>query len=97
MHKPLPCLLGHQPVGVVHDASPLAFEYAPAWLQRQPARPVAAIPLQPGRQQSDAVQAFFENLLPEGTALDDVVAALALRDPQLAAPLRDWLNGSGLL
>ena len=62
--------LGDEPVGEVHDAAPLVFEYAPAWLQRQPARPVAAIPLQPGRQQSDAVQAFFENLLPEGALRD---------------------------
>ena len=62
--------LGDEPVGWVHDASPIAFEYASAWLQRQPARPVAAIPLQPGRQQSDAVQAFFENLLPEGELRD---------------------------
>jgi serine/threonine-protein kinase HipA len=62
--------LGDEPVGWVHDTAPLAFEYAPAWLQRQPARPVAAIPLQQGRQQSDAVQAFFENLLPEGELRD---------------------------
>lgn len=66
----LQLFLGEEPVGWVHDATPLAFEYAPAWLQRQPARPVAAIPLQPGRQQSDAVQAFFENLLPEGELRD---------------------------
>lgn len=66
--------LGDEPVGVVHDASPLAFEYAPAWLQRRPVRPVAAIPLQPGRQQSDAVQAFFENLLPEGELRDHLSA-----------------------
>lgn len=66
--------LGDEPVGVVHDASPLAFEYAPAWLQRQPVRPVAAIPLRSGRQQSDAVQAFFENLLPEGELRDHLSA-----------------------
>ena len=34
--------LGDEPVGWVHDAAPLTFEYTPAWLQRQPARPVAA-------------------------------------------------------
>jgi serine/threonine-protein kinase HipA len=34
-----------------------------------------------GRFTGRAVRSFFENLLPEGTALDDVVAALALRDP----------------
>lgn len=57
---------GIERVGDVRDASPLIFEYGPGWLQRAQPRPVAAIPLLPGPQQSDAVQAFFENLLPEG-------------------------------
>ncbi|MGS5088099.1 HipA domain-containing protein [Hydrogenophaga sp. A37] len=62
----LDVFFGTERVGAVRDASPLVFEYAPAWLQRAPPRPVAAIPLMSGPQQSDAVQAFFENLLPEG-------------------------------
>jgi serine/threonine-protein kinase HipA len=62
----LDVFFGTERVGVVRDASPLVFEYAASWLQRGQARPVAAIPLLPGPQQSDAVQAFFENLLPEG-------------------------------
>lgn len=57
---------GNERVGSVRDASPLIFEYAHTWLQRPQPRPVAAIPLHAGPQQSEAVQAFFENLLPEG-------------------------------
>lgn len=57
---------GMERVGTVHDASPLAFEYAPAWLERADPRPLSSIALQPGRIDSAYVQAFFENLLPEG-------------------------------
>lgn len=53
-------------VGTVHDEIPLAFEYASTWLARTASMAIAAIPLQPGRQNSEGVQAFFENLLPEG-------------------------------
>lgn len=53
-------------VGSVHDAVPLAFEYAQAWLERRSPMPLAAIPLGSARQTSAEVQAFFENLLPEG-------------------------------
>ena len=62
----LDVFFGAERVGAVRDASPLIFEYTASWLQRAQPRPVAAIPLLPGPQQSDAVQAFFENLLPEG-------------------------------
>lgn len=57
---------GTELVGTVHDSSPLAFDYAPGWLARADRMSIAAIPLQPGRNDSAAVQAFFENLLPEG-------------------------------
>ena len=57
---------GAELVGRVHDSAPLAFEYAPAWLARAEPMPIAAIPLQGGRHDSVAVQAYFENLLPEG-------------------------------
>ena len=53
-------------VGTIHDTSPVGFEYAPARLERRDRMTIAAIPLQPGRNDSPAVQAFFENLLPEG-------------------------------
>jgi serine/threonine-protein kinase HipA len=57
---------GSELVGTIHDASPVAFEYAPGWLEGDERMTVAAIALQPGRNDSAAVQAFFENLLPEG-------------------------------
>lgn len=53
-------------VGTIHDSSPLSFEYSPGWLGRLPPMPIAAIALTPDRQNTNAVQAFFENLLPEG-------------------------------
>lgn len=65
---------GAEHVGTIHDASPLAFEYATTWLERATPMAVAAIPLQPGRQNSAAVQAFFENLLPEGELRDYLAA-----------------------
>jgi len=57
---------GTELVGTIHDTSPVAFEYATTWLERAERMTVAAIALQPGRNDSAAVQAFFENLLPEG-------------------------------
>ena len=57
---------GTQLVGTVHDTSPVAFEYAASWLGHPDHMSVAAIALQPGRHDSATVQAFFENLLPEG-------------------------------
>ncbi len=57
---------GSELVGTIHDTSPVTFEYAASWLDRAQRMPVAAIALQRGRNDSAAVQAFFENLLPEG-------------------------------
>ncbi|MFP5406025.1 MAG: HipA N-terminal domain-containing protein, partial [Gammaproteobacteria bacterium] len=62
----LDVFLGDELVGSVFDSSPLSFEYAPAWLARSQPLPLAAIPLQTGRQDSASVLAFLENLLPEG-------------------------------
>jgi len=53
-------------VGAIHDTSPISFEYAKAWLDRRPPMPVATIALEGGLNHSAQVQAFFENLLPEG-------------------------------
>ena len=68
--KQRPCVLdvfyGTQLMGSVHDRSPLAFEYAQAWLDRDDAFPLSVIKLQTGMVDSPHVQAFFENLLPEG-------------------------------
>lgn len=57
-------------VGFVHDSAPLAFEYAPGWLSGPQRMALAAIPRQDGRQATREVQAFFENLLPEGELRD---------------------------
>ncbi|WP_411884528.1 HipA domain-containing protein [Polaromonas sp. YR568] len=65
-----------------HEAGDYFFEYDAQWLQ-QPGGYVLApqFPLADIRFAGPLVRSFFENLLPEGTALDDVIAALALRDP----------------
>lgn len=57
---------GTERMGTVHDTSPLAFEYAQAWLDNKNVFSLSVIGLQPGRITSPHVQAFFENLLPEG-------------------------------
>ena len=57
---------GTERMGTVHDVSPLAFEYAQTWLDRKDAFPLSVIALQAGMVASAYVQAFFENLLPEG-------------------------------
>lgn len=66
----LSVLWGDAVVGTIHDTAPLAFAYSPAWLAREDRFPVAAIPLLPGQQDAEVVQAFFENLLPEGELRD---------------------------
>lgn len=66
--------LGADRVGTLYDVSPMAFEYAPTWLARGAPLPVAAIPCLPGRHDGPAVQAFFENLLPEGELRDYIAA-----------------------
>lgn len=53
-------------VASIHDTAPLEFEYTPEWLAHAEPMPVAGIPLARGRQSSDEVSAFLENLLPEG-------------------------------
>jgi serine/threonine-protein kinase HipA len=65
---------GSDLVGVVHDSAPLSFEYAPGWLTGPQRMTLAAIALQPGRQATPEVQAFFENLLPEGELRDYLAA-----------------------
>lgn len=53
-------------IGSLYDSTPPAFEYSTLWLRTPGATALAAIPLQHGRQASVEVQAYFENLLPEG-------------------------------
>lgn len=57
---------GDDLVGSVHDTIPLSFDYSDEWLNRSEPAQIASIELTKGRQQSAAVTAFFENLLPEG-------------------------------
>lgn len=72
-----------QPMGWFgHAAAEYFFEYDAQWLEQAGAFVLAPqFVLNTHRFTGHAVRSFFENLLPEGTALDDVVAALALRDP----------------
>lgn len=64
-----------------HAAGDFFFEYDTQWLGQPGSYPLAPqFALKTGAFTSHLVRSFFENLLPEGTALDDVVAALALRD-----------------
>jgi serine/threonine-protein kinase HipA len=63
-----------------HAASDYFFEYDPQWIE-QPGGFVLApqFPLRKERFTGPAVRTFFENLLPEGDALDDIVSAIHLR------------------
>jgi len=63
-----------------HAAGDYFFEYDPQWIE-QPGGYVLApqFPVQAGRFAGLAVRTFFENLLPKGEALDDIVSAIHLR------------------
>lgn len=64
-----------------HAAGEFFFEYDVQWLAQPGGYPLAPqFALQAAAFTGHLVRSFFENLLPEGTALDDVMAALALRD-----------------
>lgn len=74
---------GLRPMGWFgHAAGEYFFEYDPQWLQ-QPGGYVLGpqFPLQAQRFTGPLVRSFFENLLPEGTALEDVLNALPMRNP----------------
>ena len=58
------------------------FEYDTQWLQQPGGYMLAPqFPLQPTQFTGSTVRNFFENLLPEGTALDDLLSTLTLRNP----------------
>lgn len=63
-----------------HAAADYFFEYDTQWLE-QPGRHVLApqFPLGADRYTGNAVRVFFENLLPEGEVLEDIVSAIHLR------------------
>ena len=74
-------------VGILqHDAATnqFAFDYAQAWASAPTSFPLAPkLPLEPdgalsAEHHSRIVRSFFENLLPEGQALDDVAAAYTI-------------------
>ena len=64
-----------------HEAGDFFFEYDPQWLA-QPGGYVLApqFALSPQRFKGVLVRNFFDNLLPEGQVLEDVLAAIRLRD-----------------
>ncbi len=68
----LDVFFGDEHVGSIHDSSPLSFEYAPGWLAQEAAFPIAGVTLAPGLHEQPAVQAYFENLLPEGELRSDL-------------------------
>jgi serine/threonine-protein kinase HipA len=63
-----------------HAAGDFFFEYDAQWLAQPAGYPLAPqFALQAGAFTGQLVRSFFENLLPEGEALDDIMAALQLR------------------
>ncbi len=71
------------------DTGQFAFDYAPEWIDYRSAFPLSpALPLRHSQEVRDehhsvSVRRFFENLLPEGKALDDTVAAHRLSKASL--------------
>lgn len=63
-----------------HEAAEFFFEYDPQWLDQPGAYVLAPqFALRPDRFAGALVRSFFENLLPEGEALEDIVSAIQLR------------------
>ena len=71
----LDVFFGEELVGAIYDTAPLSFEYSDDWLGRSEPAQIASIGLSKGRHQSDAVEAFFENLLPEGELRNYIAAS----------------------
>lgn len=65
---------GNSTVGRIFNTSPISFEYDHEWLSDSAAFPIVNLPLQTDRINSDAVTAFFENLLPEGNLRDYIIS-----------------------
>ncbi|WP_227001386.1 HipA domain-containing protein [Pulveribacter suum] len=64
-----------------HAAADFFFEYEPEWLAHPGAFPLAPqFALAAQRYTGPLVRHFFDNLLPEGEALQDIMAALQLRN-----------------
>lgn len=76
--KPTPTLdvyFGDERVGAIHDSTPLSFTYSAAWLARPERAQIAAIAPAAGPINTDAVTAFFENMLPEGELRSFIAAS----------------------
>lgn len=71
----LDVFFGEEVVGAIYDTAPLSFEYSDEWLGRSEPAQIASIGLSKGRHQSDVVEAFFENLLPEGELRNYIAAS----------------------
>lgn len=89
-------LINGQPVGTLsHDPqlNRFSFAYADEWLNREdrfalcPQIPLAPLDAETPEVHSAAVRRFFENLLPEGQALDDAAAANQVSKSNLEAML----------
>ncbi len=92
--------IGEQQVGTLSyhdDTGRFSFAYEQAWVSQIGAYPISpALPLQRPDQQTDElhsvnVRRFFENLLPEGKALEDAASAHAVSKGNLFGLLR-WLG-----
>jgi len=63
-----------------HEAGEFFFEYDAQWLGQPGAYVLAPqFALKAGRYAGALVRGFFENLLPEGEALDDILSAIHMR------------------
>jgi len=92
--------IGEQQVGTLSyhdDTGRFSFTYEQAWVAQAATYPVSpALPFQRPDQQTDElhsvnVRRFFENLLPEGKALEDAASAHAVSKGNLFGLLR-WLG-----
>jgi len=92
--------IGEQQVGTLSyhdDTGRFSFTYEQAWIAQIGAYPVSPpLPFQRPEQQTDElhsvnVRRFFENLLPEGKALEDAASAHAVSKGNLFGLLR-WLG-----
>ena len=92
--------IGEHQVGTLSyhdDMGRFSFEYEHSWVKKPAAYPVSpSLPFQRPEQQTDElhsvnVRRFFENLLPEGKALEDAAAAHTLSKGNLFGLLR-WLG-----
>ncbi len=92
--------IGKQPVGTLSyhdDTGRFSFEYEQTWVTHSGAYPISpALPFRRPDNQTDElhsvnVRRFFENLLPEGKALEDAAAAHTTSKGNLFGLLR-WLG-----